>query len=120
MTIFISYPRINPRIPYQPSTLASALGPSALGLIRESRADTGFSGRYEVRYENCHMIISIYLFQDGCITLEEYLVWTVHNVLCDDFLDLISQVDTIPVGTWRQNDVRSTSMRRHDVASTLI
>ena len=26
----------------------------------------------------------------------------------------------IPAGTWRQNDVRSTSMRRHDVSSTLI
>ena len=59
MTIFISYPRINPRIMYhdQPSTLASAIGPSALGLIRESRADTGFSGWYEVRYENCHIVI---------------------------------------------------------------
>jgi len=32
------------------------------------------------------------LFQDGCITMEEYLVWTVNNVLCDDFLDLLSQV----------------------------
>ena len=37
-----------------------------------------------------HAFISI--SQDGCITLEEYLVWTVRNVLCDDFLDLISQV----------------------------
>ena len=30
--------------------------------------------------------------KDGFITMEEYLVWTVNNVLCDDFLDLLSQV----------------------------
>ena len=57
MTIFISYPRINPRIPYQPETLVSARGSGlyeSLGLIRDSRVDTW------VRYENCHMIISIY------------------------------------------------------------
>ena len=28
MTIFISYPRINPRIPYQPENLVSARGPN--------------------------------------------------------------------------------------------
>ena len=55
MTIFILYPCINPRIPYQPSTLASALG-----LMQESRADTGISGWYEVLSENSDIIISIY------------------------------------------------------------
>ncbi|XP_021349870.1 ubiquitin carboxyl-terminal hydrolase 32-like isoform X2 [Mizuhopecten yessoensis] len=30
--------------------------------------------------------------QDGCISMAEYLVWTVNNTLADDFLDLLSQV----------------------------
>lgn len=35
---------------------------------------------------------------DGCITMEEYLVWTVKNQLCDDFLDLLSQICHIVLG----------------------
>ncbi|KAJ8312385.1 hypothetical protein KUTeg_009758 [Tegillarca granosa] len=30
--------------------------------------------------------------KDGCITMEEYLVWTVNNTLANDFLDLLSQI----------------------------
>ena len=37
-------PRHNSRIPYQPSTFISALGSSALGLMRDSRDNIGISG----------------------------------------------------------------------------
>ena len=48
---------------------------------------------YKEQFRYCWIIMSMQcLFQDGCITMEEYLVWTVNNVLCDDFLDLLSQV----------------------------
>ncbi|XP_060562624.1 ubiquitin carboxyl-terminal hydrolase 32-like [Ruditapes philippinarum] len=36
--------------------------------------------------------------KDGFITMEEYLVWTVNNVLCDDFLDLLSQICHVVLG----------------------
>ncbi|KAK3083744.1 hypothetical protein FSP39_002517 [Pinctada imbricata] len=36
--------------------------------------------------------------KDGCISLEDYLVWTVNNTLADDFLDLLSQICHIVMG----------------------
>ncbi|XP_052801941.1 ubiquitin carboxyl-terminal hydrolase 32-like [Mya arenaria] len=36
--------------------------------------------------------------RDGSITMEEYLVWTVNNALCDDFLDLLSQICHVVLG----------------------
>ncbi|OWF52140.1 Ubiquitin carboxyl-terminal hydrolase 32 [Mizuhopecten yessoensis] len=36
--------------------------------------------------------------QDGCISMAEYLVWTVNNTLADDFLDLLSQICHIVLG----------------------
>lgn len=36
--------------------------------------------------------------QDGCITMEEYLVWTVNNTLSEDLLNLLSQVCHIVLG----------------------
>ncbi|KAJ8312078.1 hypothetical protein KUTeg_009451 [Tegillarca granosa] len=36
--------------------------------------------------------------KDGCITMEEYLVWTVNNTLANDFLDLLSQICHIVMG----------------------
>ena len=45
MKIYVSFhiiPRINPRLPHQPSTPVSALGPSALELIWDSQVDKGY------------------------------------------------------------------------------
>ncbi|XP_060064706.1 ubiquitin carboxyl-terminal hydrolase 32-like [Ylistrum balloti] len=36
--------------------------------------------------------------KDGCISMAEYLVWTVNNTLADDFLDLLSQICHIVLG----------------------
>ncbi|CAI9715032.1 ubiquitin carboxyl-terminal hydrolase 32-like [Octopus vulgaris] len=36
--------------------------------------------------------------QDGCITMEEYLVWTVNNTLSEDLLNLLSQICHIVLG----------------------
>ncbi|XP_041349176.1 ubiquitin carboxyl-terminal hydrolase 32-like [Gigantopelta aegis] len=36
--------------------------------------------------------------KDGCITMEEYLVWTVKNTLTDDFLNLLTQICHVVLG----------------------
>ncbi|XP_052268914.1 ubiquitin carboxyl-terminal hydrolase 32-like isoform X1 [Dreissena polymorpha] len=44
------------------------------------------------------IITSLDSDQDGCISMEEFLVWTVNNALCEDFLDLLSQICHVLLG----------------------
>jgi len=60
-------------------------------------------GRADMSIGHCFVTIKCplispvccWVLQDGHITMEEYLVWTVNNALCDDFLDLLSQVQQL-------------------------